>query len=152
MWSLNPDRRVICTAPRCDWHGPAKDVDRVQDPRGDRIWSVCPLCRTAERIEDTCEYPETCWASAKFTYYAPHPALKLDVCGEHFDKLAALHGPSLSEDEWLALPDEQPSPRRPDMRCGISVRAERDRQQRAEHKRLKRQRLREANASASVRR
>jgi hypothetical protein len=44
--------KVYCEA--CGWHGTFNQVDQVQDPRGNDIWSVCPECRMPEDIRTAC--------------------------------------------------------------------------------------------------
>ena len=39
-----------CTA--CGWQGESQDRDRVPDPRGQKIWYVCPRCRMPEHFKE----------------------------------------------------------------------------------------------------
>lgn len=41
--------KIKCT--ECKWRGFSQDVDRVPDPRGEKVWNVCPLCRTPENFD-----------------------------------------------------------------------------------------------------
>ena len=40
----------ICAA--CGWQGKSQDRDRVPDPRGQKIWYVCPRCRMPEKFKE----------------------------------------------------------------------------------------------------
>jgi hypothetical protein len=50
--------KVVCE--ECEWRGWLHEIDRVQDPKSDKVWSVCPGCRTPENLLHACEC-EDCW-------------------------------------------------------------------------------------------
>jgi len=47
---LSFDVPQTCTA--CGWQGKSQDRDRVPDPRGQKIWYVCPRCRMPEHFKE----------------------------------------------------------------------------------------------------
>lgn len=47
--------RWRCT--ECNDTMEVSDIDSVQDPKSDNIWSVCPHCRTPEHFDLVCDEP-----------------------------------------------------------------------------------------------
>ena len=45
----------ICT--ECAFIGAIDEFDKVKDPHGSDIWTVCPKCRTPERVTMACDEP-----------------------------------------------------------------------------------------------
>lgn len=63
--------KVICT--ECDSIYNLRDVDKVNDPKSDVVWSVCPKCRFPEHIiflcdEDGCKNRVDCGTPTKDGY------------------------------------------------------------------------------------
>ena len=42
----------------CRFIGPIIAFEKVQDPRGSGEWTVCPECRTPERVTSACDEPD----------------------------------------------------------------------------------------------
>jgi len=50
--------KVICT--ECAWKGTCSEIDKVNDPKSDMVWSVCPKCRIPENLIEVC-FESDCW-------------------------------------------------------------------------------------------
>jgi hypothetical protein len=78
-WTLNPGERIFCTAPGCGWRGKLGDVvDSIIDPKTQRPWRLCPLCRTPAHIDFACETPG-CWKTGRYEYFTQRKCWT--VCG-----------------------------------------------------------------------
>ena len=72
------NEKVNCT--ECNWFGLISEIDRVNDPRSDEVWNVCPDCRMPEHICTVCDVKDckqlvTCGTPTKDGYRC--------TCGKH---------------------------------------------------------------------
>lgn len=82
------DRRWICMD--CGFIGLIDEFDRVRDPGGSDVWTVCRKCRTPEQVTMVCDEPgcnreATCGFLSETVYR--------HTCGDHADFMRELSRP-----------------------------------------------------------